>query len=262
MDRKSLQAEFDAGVIGKQALGKLRRVKLQDTLNEIIELPNDVAVMFLDKSKSKLDRSKLAKSVGLNIKPVNLRQSFKSEIESAEQILRQRNIIINESKTTKQIGDKNAKNFLVFIEDRLSNSIYEWPINNKKRLYHKKMWAFYLDQEMKDIKSAPIFFYRNLDVKKKLEEVDVLIANNTIKTMCYASETALDEMQDNMTSAAISKLRQQIKEVREQLAGEREERKRLGEENQALKAELEQYKARDKSLESISISGLKIAGAH
>jgi uncharacterized protein (DUF2164 family) len=88
-----------------------------------------------------------------------LRQSFKSEIVSAEQILRQRNIIINESKTTKQVGDENAKNFLVFIEDRLSNSIYEWPINNKKRLYHKKMWAFYLDQEMKDIKSAPIYVH-------------------------------------------------------------------------------------------------------
>ncbi|MGB0835398.1 MAG: hypothetical protein ACPGR2_12830 [Psychrobium sp.] len=262
MDRQALQSEYDAGTIGKQALGKLRRLKLQDILNSILALPDSDAVSWLDKNKSRIDRSKLAFAVGLRVKPDNLRQSFKAEIEAAEFKLRQLKVIVNEPKTNKQIGDENASRFLEFIEERLANNSYEWPINNKKRLYHKKIWSFFLDQPIEDLKSAPTFFSRNTTVKEKLADIDVSIANKEVKTVCYASETALDEMQETMTSAAISKLRQQIKEVREQLVGEREERKRLESENHALQIELEQYKARDKAMQSSSIVGLKVAGAH
>lgn len=262
MDRQTLQSEYDAGTIGKQALGKLRRLKLQDILNSILALPDSDAACWLNKKKSRIDRAKLAIAVGLRVKPDNLRQSFKSEIEAAEFKLRQLNVIVNEPRTNKQIGDENVSQFLVFIEERLANNSYEWPVNNKKRLYQKKIWSFFLDHPIEDIKSAPTFFSRNTTVKEKLADIDVLIADNKVKTICYASETALDEMQDTMTSAAISKLRQQIKEVREQLVGEREERKRLESENHNLKIELEQYKARDKAMQSSSLAELKIAGAH
>jgi len=262
MNRQNLQSEYDAGTIGKQALGSLRRFKLQDILNSILALPSSEVVGWLDKKKSRIDRSKLALAVGLRVKPDNLRQSFKSEIEAAEFKLRQLNVIISDSKTNKQIGDENVSHFLRFLEERLATSGYEWPINNKKRLYHKRIWSYFLDQSIEDIKSAPTFFSRNATVKEKLANIDVMIVKNEVKTICYASETALDEMQETMTSAAISKLRQQVKEVREQLVGEREERKRLESENHAIHIELEQYKARDKAMQSPSISGLKIAGAH
>ncbi|WP_091982415.1 hypothetical protein [Pseudoalteromonas denitrificans] len=262
MDRQAMQSEYDAGTIGKQALGKLRRLKLQDILNSILELSGSDAAGWLDKKKSRIDRSKLAIAVGLRVKPDNLRQSFKSDIEAAEFKLRQLNVIINDPKTNKQIGDENVSRFLCFINERLANDGYEWPVNNKKRLYHKKIWSFFLDQPIEDIKSAPTFFSRNATVKEKLIDIDLMIVKNEVKTICYASETALDEMQETMTSAAISKLRQQVKEVREQLVGEREERKRLESENHALQIELEQYKARDKAMQSSSIAGLKVAGAH
>jgi len=262
MDSQALEIQYGNSTIGKQSLGQLRRLKLQEILNGILVSDDAKIIYWLDKKKSKLDRAKLADAVGLDVKPVNLRQSFKADIEATELKLRQRHFITSDAKTTKQIADDNAKDFLAFLESRLSNDIYQWPTNNKNRIYHKKIWSFFLDQPIEDIKSAPTFFSKNITVKEKLADIDVMIANNEVKTTSYASETALDEMQDTMTSAAISKLKQQLKDVREQLASEREERKRFETNNHKLKNEIEQYKKREKSILSSNLASIKIAGAH
>ena len=52
--------------------------------------------------------------------------------------------------------------------------------NNKNRIYHKKIWSFFLDQPIEDIKSAPTFFSKNITVKEKLADIDVMIANNAV----------------------------------------------------------------------------------
>lgn len=263
MDRQQLESQYHAGTIGKLALGKLRRLSLTAVLDDIEKLPDlEIKLAWLDNKLSKIERKKLADAVGFDTKPDTLRQTLKDDVVKCEGRLRDRGLIVNQAKTTKQVGDENAANFLAFIDERLDSSTYQWPINNRKRLYHKKLWSFFLDQPMDEIKSAPKFFSGNNEVREKLASIDMLFADNAVKTLSYAEETALDEMQDTMTSAALSTLRQQLKEVTEKLAAEREARKDLESKNHELKLELKQYKARDLAMTGTTVSSLKIAGAH
>lgn len=264
MDRQILEDKYMAGTLSRQGQGQLRRLVLQEILNEIIVLPVDEARGWLDKKYSKLDRAKLANAVGYGIRPVNLRQSYKDDIEVSEEKLRNRKVIVNEAKTTKEIGDENITNFLAFINERLNSatSTYEWPVTNNNRVHQRRIWSYFLEQNYEEVKSAPSFFWSDSEVSGLLASIDLMIAKGEIKTISYASETALDEMKDTMTSAAISKLRQQLKNAKDKLASEREERKTLETKNYALKKELEQYQARDKAMSSSNISAIKIAGAH
>jgi hypothetical protein len=261
MDKSVLQSQYESGTIGKQGLGQLRRLTLQNILDEILTLKDEDAKGWLDKGHSKLDRTKLAEAVGYETKSVNLRQSFKEIIEVAEEKLSQRKIIVNEAKTNIEVRDENVINFLAFMNERLANPKYEWPINKNNRLFHRRIWSYFLDQKIEEVKSVPAFF-RSTEVKQLFADIDVKIANNEVNTLSYASEAALDEMLDSMTSAAVSKLSQQLKETKERLASEREEKKSLETENHTLKAELERYKARDQSMINSSLSSIKIAGAH
>jgi hypothetical protein len=72
-----------------------------------------------------------------------------------------------------------------------------------------------------------------------------------LKTLDYASESALDEMNDNMTSAALTKYRQQIKKANEILASEREERRKLEKKIWELEDELNIFKQNKKKLSNL-----------
>jgi hypothetical protein len=252
--QQQLTDKFDDDSISKQELGKLRRMLLENILSNIESSSNEDVKQYLDKKHSKIDRAKLANLIGYKTKPVNLRQSFKTEIEEAEKLLKERGVIATEAKNNSQVHDDNVSRFLTFIQVRLvkAEPAYHWPVNNKGRLFHRVIWAFFLNQSPNEIKSAPSLFYRNNDVKRALADIDIKLANEEIlKTLDYASESALDEMNDNMTSAALTKYRQQIKKANEILASEREERRKLEKKIWELEDELNIYKQNKKKLSNL-----------
>lgn len=253
LTQKELVEKFDNNCISKQELGKLRRMLLERILSDIALGSDEAAKQFLDKKRSKLDRAKLALMIGYKTKPVNLRQSFKTDIEQAEKGLKARDVIVAEAKSNAKIHDDNVTEFLAFIEDRLAMTpLYHWPVNNKGRLYHRRIWACYLNQSLDEIKSAPTFFYKDDDVKATLADIDAKLANEDIlKTLDYASDAALDEMNDNMTSAALSKYRQQIKEANETLAAVREEKRQMQITIWKLEQELNLFKLKQKRLKNL-----------
>jgi hypothetical protein len=262
LDKTQLNDLYEAGTIGKQQLGMLRRIELESLIENILS-SEQAAAEWLDEKKSKICTNKLATAIGYGIKAVNIRQSFKPELVSCQEKLRQRGVIETDSKTTKETGDSNANEFLLFVRIRLDNTIYQWPINKKGNLYRKAIWAFFLDLPIAEIRTTPEMFSRNDDVKGILSFIDTKIAEGTLKTLDISAEAALDEVLDNMTSRSISTLRQQLKEVREQISFEREEKKRLAAENAGLRKELAYYEQKDKALISgKGVASLKKAGVH
>ncbi|MBU2969233.1 hypothetical protein KO527_07735 [Pseudoalteromonas sp. C2R02] len=263
MDKAQLISQYEAGTIGKQQLGQLRRMVLEPLIEKILSSSVQDACDWLDDKKSKLCTKKIAAAVGYDIKPVNVRQSFKPELVSCQKKLKKRGVIVTDSKTTKEIGDENARDFLEFMDLRLCNKSYRWPINNKGQLYRKAIWAYFLDLPVVDVKNTPEMLSRNEDVKNMLSSVDVKIVEGKVKTLDHSSEAALDEVLNNMTSRSISTLRQQLKEVREKVSFEREEKKRLAEENEELLKKVAFYEQKDKALISGSgVASLKKAGVH
>jgi hypothetical protein len=262
MDKIQLVNLYESGVISKQQLGQLRRITLESLIDKILSSDKE-AGNWLDSKKSKLCTKKIAVGIGYGTEPVNIRQSFRLDLNICEKKLQQRGIIINESKTTKEIGDANVQGFLKFVNTRLESHIYQWPINKKGALYRKAIWAYFLDIPVVDVSTTPEMFSRNEEVKGVLLHIDKMIAEGTVKTLDHSAEAALDEVLDNMTSRSISTLRQQLKEVREKYSFEREEKKRLATENHELRNSLSFYEQKDRALLSGNgVDSLKKAGAH
>ena len=262
MDKIQLINLYESGTISKQRLGQLRRISLEHLINKILSCDKE-AGNWLDSKKSKLCTKKVAIGIGYGTEPVNVRQSFRLDLDTCEKKLQQRGVIITESKTTKEIGDDNVQGFLKFVNTRLESHIYQWPINKKGALYRKAIWAYFLDTPVIDVRSTPEMFSRNEEVKEILSFIDKVIAEGTVKTLDHSAEAALDEVLDNMTSRSISNLRQQLKEVREKYNFEREEKKRLATENHDLRNRLSFYEQKDRALLSTNgVHSLKKAGAH
>jgi len=252
--QNELVEKFDNNSISKQELGKLRRMILEPILANISSCSDEDAAKYLDGKKSRLDKGKLAKLIGYKTEPVNLRQSFREEIRTLEEALEERGVIVNKAKSNQQVHDENITGFLKFIHDRLNmeKPAYYWPVNNKGRLYQKVIWAYYLNQDPVEIKSGPSFFSSDRDVKAVIAGIDTKLANDEIlKTIDYASESALEEMKDNMTSASISKYRQQIKKAYEALATEREEKRKMQEQVWKLEEELHLFKQNQNKLKNL-----------
>lgn len=271
LSKEALIALYLDNKLKGQRLGQLRRLILEDILSDIQSSTDDEARQWLDGKQSKIDRAKLATAVGYGTQVVNLRQSFNAEIKKAEAELKQRNVINTKAKTNKQIRDDNAEGFLLFLEERLQNSDYNWPVNLKGRLYQRVIYAMYLDQNVDEIVRAPAFFFEDARVKAALSNIDVALANDDLKKrLDYASESALDERQNTMTSSALSTMRQQLKGVKEALAVEREERRKLEKHNAELVAkntklekQINQYTNRDEALISVNQPHhIKLAGVH
>jgi ribonuclease HII len=254
MDKKLLIDSYNKGQIGKRELGLLRRMTLEDLLRGFKNNPK-VALKVLTKKQNKIDLKKLASLVGFGIEPVNIRQSFKDEIIAAEKKLVEDHIIKTEDKDAKERKAENIEAFIAFIEKRLDSPDYEWPVNQKGALYRKGIWAFFIDTPIEEIDYASPILSKDSIIAKILADIDVKIANKGLKTISFASDSALDEMSDTMRSRAISQLRQQLKEAQEKLTEEREARLKI-------ERELNQYKQAKKQMTGQGKLAVKAGSIH
>lgn len=260
-NKEALINKFFNKKISKVELGGLRRIVLNEILDKVLQCNNDDIADYLSSNKSKIDRAKLSKLMGFGTTTDSLRQTYKEEIENVENLLRSRGIITGFVKTNKEVHSENIEGFTAFIKTRLEmkSPEYYWPVNNNGRLFQRVIWAMYLDQPVEKTKSAPNFFYEE-PVCTLIADIDAKLAcGEILKTLDYASASALDEMNDCMTSAALRTARQKIKELQEQKAALREDYKKLEKDNNklqedkvALESELNLYKQKRKSLNSLN----------
>lgn len=234
----------------KQTLGKARRHNLELIL-ATIPITSDEDVRELLKGNG-LDKAKLSEKIGLGVKPVNLRQSFRDEIKIAEQGIAERGLTEGADKKT---GNENAKLFISWLDEKLADNEFLWPITHKDTLYRRAIWAMFSEQDFDDVERTPSLFSRDQLVKNKLSTIDLKLAEGELGTQSYASETALDEMQDTMTNRQILSLNQKVKSLTEQLASERLEKGNLAKELKNLK------KVNDELL-SGDLPSIKLAGVH
>lgn len=239
----------------KIALGKARRHNLELILATIPDNSDDEVRKLLDENG--IDKKILSKKIGLEIKPVNLRQTFSKEIKEAEELLVARKLMTARETAITESGAKNAKLFIAWLDEKLTKNEEEflWPITHKNTLFRTAIWALFSEQKLDDVERTPTLFSRNSQVKKKLSSIDLKLVNNELATQSYASETALDEMQDGMTNRKILTLSQKVKTLTEQLAAERKEK-------HGLSKELEQLKQEKEALLSGDIASVKFAGIH
>lgn len=270
MDRKALEQKYLEGTISKAQLGQLRRVALEELIEKITNSSDYEKVKWLNENKSRLNPSKLANAIGYRTTKDTLRQSLKSLILAAEDALLSQGVIISKAKSNTEISQDNEKNLLDFINERLSEEIYEWPINDRNRVYHRVLWAFFLDTPVDEIKAAPSFFSRNKAVKDRLAEIDTYIAKGEVRSLNYEHLSALETMEHTMTSAALSTARQKLKESKEKLAGAEEQLKSCIADNDSLikinaelESELRVYKTSEEALLGDNVlDDIKLSGAY
>jgi hypothetical protein len=259
-----LESLFKENKLSPQFIGLVRRLLLTDLLAKIEALPPEKIQPWL--KGERLDRVKLAEAVGFGCIRDSINQSFKKLVADADERLN-----LAPSLSNFHIGLDNVSRFVIFLTDRLSNGSYNWPITDRNKLYHKRLYMNFLDEKDKIslVTSAPSWFYSNDIIIQRLADIDALIAEGKLKTLSYASECALDEMSDSMTSQKVKNLSAQLNEKKIELANEREAHgksdKLLREresELEAVKVELSQYKQREKAIYNQSKGSIKIAGAH
>jgi hypothetical protein len=251
----ALIKKYSQSKISKQELGSLRRFTLTNLLNSLIVLPPKEAKLWLDSSHSKLSTSKLALAIGYKTKTDNIRQSFKELVLTYETILKDKNIIESTKKTNIEISEANERKFLLFIDSRLDDETYQWPMNNKGALYRRIIWAYYLDTPPKEIKSAPSFFTRNKLIKDKLKDIDIKMVTGGVRSLDYSATCVLEEMTDTMESKAITYLKYELKKAKQEVVA-------LREDNIKLEAQLKEVELKDEALLSKDIASFKRGCAH
>lgn len=236
-DKSQLIKKYDDEGLGKQELGRLRRILLEELLENIVnDLPN--IKQWLDKRETKLDTSKLAKAIGYGTKPHNIRQSFKGLVKQYEDKL-PKGVIKSSAQTNTQIRDENIIAFTKFLAERLEEPSYEWPRNLKGFLYRKGIWAYFLDIPPSEVKFLPAFFNNDSSVRDLLASIDVKIVKGEVETLSYEQDSAIDEMKGTMGDFAISSLRAKLKAKTEEVL-------MLREELESAKRELAQHKQKEK----------------
>ncbi|QBJ61640.1 hypothetical protein [Pseudoalteromonas sp. DL-6] len=223
MDKEQLITQYKEGSISRQSLGMLRRIMIQETLESISQQTSEVIENILNKQKSKVDLKKLSGIVGYGIKPHNFRQSFMGEITKFQDYLRLNGHIKNIPKSQPQQSEDNTNALISFINSRLSEPDYVWPVNMKGTLFRRAIWAYFIDTPLEDVKYYGSAMSKS-EVQKLLIEIDIKIANGELKTLDYSTESALDEMSNTMESKAIAMLRRELKECQKNLVAEREAR--------------------------------------
>jgi hypothetical protein len=233
--------------LSKQELGQLRRILLTELLDKIMLDVNNINE-WLDKKKTKFDKSKLASAVGYETKPHNIRQSFSELVKGYETSLLEAKVLSGNSQTNSEIRKENLTAFTEFLNIRLNEPDYNWPRNAKGFLYRKGIWGYFLNIAPKEVTSIPSFFNDDEALEQLLSSIDVKIAKELVKSISYESQSAIDEMSETMTSFALSSLRQKLKAKSQEVVMLREDLKNV-------KLELQQYKYKEKS----SLEGGKIA---
>ena len=235
-DKSELIKKYDDEGLGKQELGKLRRLLLEELLHSLISDLKSVK-KWLDKKETKFDTSKIAKAIGYETKPYNIRQSFRGLVKEYEAKLPE-GTLKGAAKTNVQIRDETLIAFSAFVEERLIEPDYEWPRNLKGFLYRKGIWAYFLDIPPKEVTYIPSFFNNDSSMKTLLSNIDVKIAKGEVKSIDYEGESAIDEMSDNMTNYALTNLRNKLKAKKEEVM-------MLREELESIKLQLGQYKHKE-----------------
>ena len=252
-DIPELIRKYDNEGLGKQELGKLRRLLLEDLLNNIVNDLDNIK-QWLDKKETKFDTSKLASAIGYDTKPHNIRQSFKGLVKQYEGNLPE-GVLKGSAKTNTEIRNENIAEFAAFLTKRLGEPDYEWPKNLKGFLYRKGIWAYFLDVSPDEVKSLPSFFNNDSSIEDLLSSIDIKIAKGEVKTLNYERESALDEMSETMGSYALSSLRQKLKAKTEEVI-------MLREELESTKLELEQFKQKERARLSPGKNAFKLGGIH
>jgi hypothetical protein len=223
MDKEQLIAQFNDGTISRQSLGILRRKIIQETLEDLLRKNEDVIDDVLNIQKTRVDLKKLSELVGFGIKPHNFRQSFMNEIAKFQDDLKVIGHIKSADKNHPQQRDENTAALIKFLNSRLSNPDYKWPVNLKGMLFRRAIWAYFIDMPLKEVKYCGSIMSKS-EVQKLLIEIDAKIANEELQTLDYAAESALDDMSNTMESKAIARLRRELKQCQEDLVAEREAR--------------------------------------
>lgn len=239
---------FQTGKINKKQIGQLRRMTLMSILQRA-EIDTEFAKSILTQKKNKLDRKKIAELIGFDTKAYNITQSFACEIKQAEKGLVKQKVIID--KTNTQIRSEALSKLLAWLQERINDEKYCWPVNDKNRIYRRVLWAYFLDVDPAEVRHTGALM-NEADVQKTLSELDIKIAKGQLKTLDYSATAAIEEMSDTMQSRAISALTAENKELKEKLANAREEVRNL-------RLDLKVYQARDLALSEGNIKG---AGIH
>lgn len=256
MDIQELIKKYEGDCISKQELGTLRRALLTNILESIKNSENNSEIeVWLDKNRSKLCTRKLAQAVGYDCKPVNIRQSFKTLVTEYEKELRKIGSIEFEAKSNIKKHDDETVKFLAFIQERLDNPDYQWPKNIRGGLYRKAIWAFYLDVPLDEIDYVSSLLTRNKKVKDQLADIDVLIANDKVKTLDFASKSAIDEMSETYLSQALSSTRKKLKDKTEEVVFLRHEVSKL-------EQRITKYENRTEALQQGNIDAFKKGSIH
>lgn len=241
--------------LGKRELGQLRRYILTELLETIIANNGQNAHYWLDKSKTKLDKAKLAKAVGYGAVSDSMRQTFVKVIGKSEKTLLELGIITGVAKTNIQKSNENLVSFTGFLHERLGEPSYHWPKNVKGFLYRKAIWAYFLDIPPDEVKYMPGFITSNDDLKELLSDIDVMISTGKVKNLPYDNQSASDEMDDTMKSRALSAMRNKLKDKTEEVV-------MLREELEELKEDLAEYDHREKALLKGGINAFKRGSTH
>jgi len=221
--------------MNKVEKGKARAEKLTAVIDNILSQDNNglkrlLETGFIEKT-GKISRSKLANAVGLNCEPATFRQNnaMKEIINDAEKAIKERDILLykNEhtvAKTKEVIGIENESHFLAWLTV-VGTKETPAPVNHYDRLYKKALWAQYSEQSLLDVKRTPTWFNSRPKVKEALEELDVKVVQGSVITQKMDAESLADDMENSMTSALVSKLRAENKELKEKLECEINARK-------------------------------------
>lgn len=247
MTRDELKEAYANEKISKQQLGQLRRMELNDLLDSLVSNPN-LATPYINKNGNKLVLKKLAEKVGYDMEAVNISQSFKELVEKAEASLVISSTISTD--TNAVLRKQNIDELKGWLDLRINNANYQWPVNNRNKIYRRVLWAFYLDTPPSEI-DKPGGIMNTKEIQNILSILDVKVVRGELKTLDYAAISALEEMSDTMQSKAISKLTAETKELREKLT-------MANEEVRNLRHKLKIYRARDDALLHEDIKGSSI----
>jgi|GEM_PF-5339084 len=172
------------------------------------------------KKNGEFSKSALANMVGYGTEPATFRQNkdMKASIIMTELLIKEvlGNAAPGKRKDNTTIGKERDSKFLDWIETVGTET--PAPVNHAGRLYKKGLWAIYSGQDIADDIKIPTFFYRSDDVKDAIDSLDLSIVNNQVSnTIDMSSESIADDMGDSMTSAAIRKLKQENKALKEKV---------------------------------------------
>lgn len=201
-----------------------------------------------------LNRARLAEAIGHGCETKTFRQHrrLKEALERLEADLRSdgklRDDSSNKAKVTNQErGKENEGTLIAFIDSKIESQDL-WPVDHHGRLYRKALWAEMSGQQLAEVDRIPSWFSARPGCKTALDHIDAMMVRGELSTVDMSSDSAMDEVTNDMTNLLVHKLQGEIKCLQQTLEAEREEKL-------FWKRKADQYKYREKQL----MNGVKLA---